>query len=66
SDECAVQSFKLRGAPVWGIQGHFEIGVAEGLRLLRQSGYSVNEIQKGVPPLDTGFLVPLTDRFLAL
>jgi GMP synthase-like glutamine amidotransferase len=66
SDECAVQSFKLHGTPAWGIQSHFEIGVAEGLRLLRESGYSVNAVQKGVPPLDTGFLVPLMDRFLAL
>jgi GMP synthase-like glutamine amidotransferase len=66
SDECAVQSFKLHDAPVWGIQSHFEIGVSEGLWLLRESGYSVNEVQKGVPPLDTGFLVQLMDRFLAL
>ena len=66
SDECAVQSFKLRDAPVWGIQAHFEIGVAEGLGLLRGASYSVNEVQKGVPPLDTGFLVPLMDRVLAL
>ncbi|MDR2137614.1 MAG: type 1 glutamine amidotransferase [Synergistaceae bacterium] len=66
SDECAVQSFKLHDAPVWGIQSHFEIGVAEGIRLLRHAGYSANEVQKGVPPLDTGFLVPLMDRFLAL
>ena len=66
SYECAVQSFKLIGAPVWCIQSHFEIGVSEGLRLLRRAGYPVNEVQKGVPPLDTGFLAPLMDRFLAL
>jgi GMP synthase-like glutamine amidotransferase len=65
SGECAVQSFKLRGAPAWGVQGHFEIGVTEGLRILRETGYSVNEVQK-VPPLDTGFVAPLMDRFLAL
>jgi GMP synthase-like glutamine amidotransferase len=66
SDECAVQSFKLHDAPAWGIQGHFEIGVGEGIRILRKAGYSVNEVQKGVPLLDTGFLVPLMDRFLSL
>jgi GMP synthase-like glutamine amidotransferase len=65
SGECAVQCFKLRDAPAWGVQGHFEIGVTEGLRILRESGYSVNEIQKA-PPLDTGFVVPLMNRFLAL
>jgi GMP synthase-like glutamine amidotransferase len=65
SEECAIQAFKLRDAPVWGIQAHFEIGVTEGVRLLRESGYSVNEVQK-VPPSDTGFVVPLMDRFLAL
>jgi GMP synthase-like glutamine amidotransferase len=65
SDECAVQSFRLNDAPVWGVQPHFEIGVTEGLRFLRESGYSVSEVQK-VPPLDTGFVVPLMERFLAL
>jgi GMP synthase-like glutamine amidotransferase len=65
SDECAVQSFRLNDAPIWGVQPHFEIGVTEGLRFLRESGYSVSEVQK-VPPLDTGFVVPLMERFLAL
>jgi GMP synthase-like glutamine amidotransferase len=65
SDECAVQSFKVRDAPAWGVQGHYEIGVTEGIQLLRESGYSVNEVQK-VPPLDTGFVMPLMERFLAL
>jgi GMP synthase-like glutamine amidotransferase len=66
SDECPVQSLKLSDAPVWGVQAHFEIGVTEGLRLLRESGYSVDDVQKGVPPLDTGFIVALMKRFLAL
>ncbi|MDR1378563.1 MAG: type 1 glutamine amidotransferase [Synergistaceae bacterium] len=65
SDECAIQSFKLRDAPVWGFQAHFEIGVTEGLWILRKSGNSVSEAQKA-PPLDTGFIVPLMERFLAL
>jgi GMP synthase-like glutamine amidotransferase len=65
SDECAVQSFRLNDAPVWGVQGHFEIGVTEGLRFLRESGYALSEVQKA-QPLDTGFVVPLMERFLAL
>jgi GMP synthase-like glutamine amidotransferase len=68
SDECAVQSFKLLDAPVWGVQAHFEIGVTEGIRFLRESGCLAdmsNELQK-TPPLDTGFVVPLMNRFLAL
>jgi GMP synthase-like glutamine amidotransferase len=65
SDEAAVQSFKVRDLPIWGVQAHFEIGVAEGVRLLRESGHSIDDVQKGVPPLDTGFVVALMRRFLA-
>ncbi|MDR3264642.1 MAG: type 1 glutamine amidotransferase [Synergistaceae bacterium] len=65
SEECAVQGFKIRDLPVWGVQAHFEIGVTEGIRLLKDSRYSPDEVQKGVPPRDTGFVVAMMRRFLA-
>jgi GMP synthase-like glutamine amidotransferase len=66
SDECAIQSFRLNDAPAWGIQAHFEIGVTVGIALLNSSNNSLEEVQRGIPPLDTGFIVPLMKRFLLL
>jgi GMP synthase-like glutamine amidotransferase len=65
SQDCPVQAFKVRGLPIWGVQAHFEIGVGEGYRMLKDFGYDFDDVQKGLPPRDTGFIVQLTRQFLA-
>ncbi|MDR3231577.1 MAG: type 1 glutamine amidotransferase [Synergistaceae bacterium] len=64
SDECGIQGFKVRDLPVWGAQPHFEIGVTQGIQLLRGAHCSPDEVQGGVPPRDTGFVVTMMRRFL--
>lgn len=64
SDDCAVQAFKVHDRLAWGVQAHFEIGITQGVETLHLFGRTVDGVQRGIPLLDTGFIVPLMQRFL--
>lgn len=64
SGECDVHAFRLNDLPAWGVQAHFEIGVTQAVKMMKDSRYAVDAVQKGIPPLDTGHVVTMVGRFL--
>jgi len=67
---CGVHAYRLRDAPVWGIQAHPEIPPEEGAGLLRAFAGIRPDLTQIVtqalaqPPRDDGFGQILTRRFL--
>ncbi len=69
SSECSILSFKLKHRPVWGIQPHPEIGIVEGLNLIKilvgsellEKQYLSHAAQSS--PKDSGWIVPLIREF---
>ncbi len=70
SYECKIHAFKLKNYPVWGIQPHFEIGIAQGLKFIDSLDFSnapnKNDflISKERQPKDTGCIVRILTEFL--
>ena len=69
SDGCRIQAFKLTARPVWGIQAHPEIGIAEGLKCFGSySGSDAPRREKLLQspkfhPRDSGWIVPILRAF---
>ncbi len=67
SRRCSVHAFRHRERPVWGLQSHPEIGVAEGERLLRAFA-ALDERVAGAriarPPRDSGVIAAVVAAFL--
>jgi GMP synthase (glutamine-hydrolysing) len=70
SQDCAIHGFKLKGKNIWGLQAHFEISVAEGLRLneleILKNPNIAPLILNRKHPKDSGFIDLLMDRFQML
>lgn len=69
SPHCAIHGFAHEELPIWGIQAHPEIDVADGEELLAEFA-AVDERVLGAPihrpPRDSGWVRQLVDHFLAL
>jgi GMP synthase-like glutamine amidotransferase len=69
SDGCRIQAFKLTDHPVWGLQPHPEIGIAEGLKCFGaytgSDGPRREELIKSqaFQPRDSGWVVPILRAF---
>jgi len=50
-DSCHL-AFRLKNRPVWGIQPHYELGVAQGFELI---GTAIDQGAPGVPPKELFF-----------
>lgn len=69
SNECEILGFKLKDRPVWGIQPHLEMGIVEGLKLIKNV-FGEGEREKHLfggssqnAPQDTGWIIPLMSAF---
>ncbi len=67
SPHCAIHGFAHRELPIWGVQAHPEITVAEGEKLLKDFA-TVDPRLRGVPvhrpPRDSGWIRQLVAAFL--
>ena len=69
SDGCRIQAFKLTDRPVWGLQAHPEIGIAEGLNCF--DSYTGSDAprreelltSRKFQPRDSGWIVPILRAF---
>ena len=70
SQDCAIHGFKLKDKNIWGLQAHFEISIAEGLRFTELELHKNPEIAPLVlnlrHPKDSGFIDSLMERFQML
>lgn len=67
SPRCAIHAFCHAELPVWGVQSHPEIGIAEGEELLRRFKELDPRVAAAAidrPPRDTGLLNHLVALFL--
>ena len=68
SPACPIQAFKLKGLNIWGVQAHFEIGLAAGSRYLHNKLKKNPQLAEVIlsEPRDSGFIDLLMRRFQAL
>ncbi|MCJ7487541.1 MAG: gamma-glutamyl-gamma-aminobutyrate hydrolase family protein [Candidatus Aminicenantes bacterium] len=70
TDACPIQAFRLRGKPVWGLQGHPEVDIPTGLRFLRDlvdRGFKGRDFLMEAlrrPPQDSGLILRIVRTFL--
>ncbi|HOW86178.1 MAG TPA: type 1 glutamine amidotransferase [Candidatus Aminicenantes bacterium] len=71
TEACAVEAFRLRGRPVWGLQCHPEIDVPTGLRSCRDmaergfKGWEAFLAALARTPRDSGLIHRIVPAFLA-
>jgi len=70
SKDCPVHAFKLKGKPVWGMQSHPEMNIAQAQTYLRNNIARQHEasplFEKAIKscPRDSGVICPVTTNFL--
>ncbi|MBU4484082.1 type 1 glutamine amidotransferase [bacterium] len=66
---CKISAFKLKNKPIWGIQPHPEIGIEEGLKIIKEiskkESWKQNFYLKALKttPRDSGWIKHLMEEF---
>ncbi|MCZ2416477.1 MAG: hypothetical protein LC132_02840 [Burkholderiales bacterium] len=68
SSRCRISGIRIKNKKMWGLQPHFEIGVASGVSALRKvlGDEKAWENLEACPPEDSGHICNIMRRFLSV